>query len=43
MSIDQLVGGLAVVRGSHFVGLRDHVETENRSDILKGREQKGVP
>ncbi len=43
MSIDQSVGGLAVARGSHVGGLRDHVETENRSYILKGRKQKGVP
>ena len=43
MEIDDSVGGLAVARGSHLGGLRDHVETENVSYILKGRKQKGVP
>lgn len=43
MHVDESVGGLAVARGSHKGGLRDHVDTDNESYVLKGRRQKGVP
>ena len=44
MSIDESVGGLAVARGSHTIGLREHVEHEYaESYVFRGRKQKGVP
>ena len=44
MKIDESVGGLAVARGSHKKGLRDHVEQEDaESYVFLGRKQKGVP
>lgn len=44
MDIDESVGGLAVARGSHRAGLRDHIEQEDaESYVFIGRKQKGVP
>jgi 1-deoxypentalenic acid 11beta-hydroxylase len=44
MRIEESVGGLAVARGSHRTGLRDHVEQEDaESYVFLGRKQKGVP
>ncbi|MDX6631215.1 MAG: 1-deoxypentalenic acid 11beta-hydroxylase [Gaiellales bacterium] len=44
MEIDESVGGLAVARGSHRAGLRDHIEQEDaESYVFIGRKQKGVP
>lgn len=44
MAIDETVGGLAVARGSHRQGLRDHIEREDaESYVFIGRKQKGVP
>jgi 1-deoxypentalenic acid 11beta-hydroxylase len=44
MPIDESVGGLAVARGSHRAGLRQHVEREDaESYVFIGRKQKGVP
>jgi 1-deoxypentalenic acid 11beta-hydroxylase len=44
MRIDESVGGLAVARGSHIAGLREHVEHEEaESYVFLGRRQKGVP
>jgi len=44
MRIDESVGGLAVARGSHIAGLREHVEhDEAESYVFLGRKQKGVP
>jgi 1-deoxypentalenic acid 11beta-hydroxylase len=44
MKIDETVGGLAVARGSHKTGLREHVEHEDaESYVFLGRKQKGVP
>jgi 1-deoxypentalenic acid 11beta-hydroxylase len=44
MTIDETVGGLAVARGSHRRGLRDHIEQEYaESYVFIGRKQKGVP
>jgi 1-deoxypentalenic acid 11beta-hydroxylase len=43
MKIDESVGGLAVARGSHRTGLREHVEQEDaESYVFLGRKQKGV-
>ena len=42
MDIDREVGGLAVGEGSHKRGLREHVEQDVYSYVLKGRKQKGV-
>jgi len=44
MRIEETVGGLAVARGSHRQGLREHVEQEDaESYVFLGRKQKGVP
>ncbi len=44
MNIEESIGGLAVARGSHRSGLRDHVEQEDaESYVFLGRKQKGVP
>ncbi len=42
MEIDRDMGGLAVAEGSHKLGLREHVEQDVYSYVLKGRKQKGV-
>ena len=42
MEIDRDMGGLALAAGSHKLGLREHVEQEVYSYVLKGRKQKGV-
>ncbi len=42
MEIDRDMGGLAVAEGSHKLGLREHVEQDIYSYVLKGRKQKGV-
>ncbi len=36
-------GGLALAKGSHRAGLREHVLTEQESYVLRGRPQKGIP
>jgi len=42
MEIDRDMGGLALAEGSHKLGLREHVEQDVYSYVLKGRRQKGV-
>ena len=42
MEIDRDMGGLAVAEGAHRLGLREHVEQDVYSYVLKGRKQKGV-
>ncbi len=42
MEIDRDMGGLAVATGSHKPGLREHLEQDVYSYVLKGRKQKGV-
>ncbi len=42
MEIDRNMGGLTVAEGSHKLGLREHVEQDVYSYVLKGRKQKGV-
>ena len=36
------MSGLAVAEGSHKGGLREHVEQDVYSYVLKGRKQKGL-
>jgi ectoine hydroxylase-related dioxygenase (phytanoyl-CoA dioxygenase family) len=44
MEINESVGGLAVAKGSHKGGLRDHLEHESaESYVFRGRKQRGVP
>ncbi len=42
MEIDRNMGGLAIAESSHKFGLREHVEQDVYSYVLKGRKQKGV-